>query len=181
MVQILGVLACFSPAGAASTVHFAYHNKGGNQREPYPPVATSTAYPVYYNVDQGTAGDGGIPREPYPPIQVDVTKYGIMPLNYTQGERACILPGCTPWTNGAFPLLECSSSGQITKTVNGGVPQLANLSLHLELIRETLPKWIPDPEWSVSYLRFMLAFKRFLPCRGMPTLTLRVGLPSGMK
>jgi hypothetical protein len=112
----------------------------------------AATYPVYYNVDQGTAGEGGIPREPYPPIQVDVTQFGLMSLNYTQGERACILPGCTPWKNGAFPLLECSSSGKIVKTYNGGVPQLANLSLHLELIRQTLPEWIPDPDWSVRHL-----------------------------
>ena len=107
------------------------------------------AWPVYFNVDQGTAGQGGTPREPFPPILVDITRWGILPLNYTQGERACILPGCEPWTTGAFPLLECSAAnGSVTTKLNGGVPQRANLSGHLAMIRETLPLWIPDPSWS---------------------------------
>ena len=33
------------------------------------------------------------------------------------------------------------------ETVNGGVPQNADLSLHLKKIEEMLPDWIPDPEW----------------------------------
>lgn len=107
----------------------------------------TSSYQVYYNVDQGTAGMGGIPREPYPPLEVDVTVYGIAPLNETQGERACILPGCFPWTSGAFPELQCTD-GHVTSITNGGVPQAANLSLHLNLIREQLPRWIPNSSWS---------------------------------
>lgn len=113
------------------------------------PSLAANDWPVYYNVDQGTAGEGGTPRQPWPPIQVDVTQYRIKPLNYTQAERACILDGCEPWTSGAFPLLECSRvDGRVIGVVNGGVPQRANLSYHLNLIRQTLPKWIPEPTWS---------------------------------
>jgi hyaluronoglucosaminidase len=111
-------------------------------------TATTTTFPVYYNVDQGTAGMGGVPRQPYPPLQVDVTTFGIKPLNYTQGERGCILPSCFPWTSGAFPQLQCSSDGNITSIVNGGVPQAANLTLHLAMIQSQLPLWIPDSDWN---------------------------------
>ena len=81
-------------------------------------------------------------------------------LNETQGERACILPGCVPWTTGAFPLLECDSqTGRVTKMDNGGTPQQGNLSLHLQLIRETLPSWIPDEDWSGNAVTRLAAWK----------------------
>ena len=34
------------------------------------------------------------------------------------------------------------------RIANGGVPQAANLSRHLERLREGIAKWIPDPEWA---------------------------------
>lgn len=42
-----------------------------------------------------------------------------------------------------FPTI--SASGQ---KVNGGVPQNANLSEHLETIARDVVFWIPDPDWS---------------------------------
>ena len=34
------------------------------------------------------------------------------------------------------------------RIANGGVPQAANLSRHLERLRQGIAKWIPDPEWA---------------------------------
>ena len=42
-----------------------------------------------------------------------------------------------------FPTI--SDSGD---KVNGGVPQNANLSEHLETLARDVVHWIPDPDWS---------------------------------
>ena len=58
------------------------------------------------------------------PSTTTLTKWGLRPLNETQGERACILPDCVPWTTGEFPLLECDpETERVTKMTNGGTPQ----------------------------------------------------------
>jgi hypothetical protein len=51
--------------------------------------------------------------------------------------------GC--W-QGDMPVIHQTATE--TRLVNGGVPQAANLSRHLELLKSGIPHWIPDPEWS---------------------------------
>ena len=88
-------------------------------------------YEIYWNVaDQNPRG-------------IDVAAFNIFPANYTQTGDACSNPGCKRWTQGVFPTI--SDSG--TK-VNGGVPQNANLSQHLEALSRDVVHWIPDPDWS---------------------------------
>lgn len=68
----------------------------------------------------------------------DVSEYDIEPGTHTQTGNGCTTPGCKDWTQGVWPTI--SASGEKT---NGGVPQAANLTLHLDTIRATLPLWIP--------------------------------------
>lgn len=87
-------------------------------------------YEIFWNV-----------AESNPPL--NLSQFLIFPANYTQTGSGCSNPGCKPWSQGLFPTI--SASGEI---VNGGVPQNANLSAHLERLSETVVTWIPDPEWS---------------------------------
>ena len=90
-------------------------------------------YEIYWNVaDQNPRG-----------IDVAAFNIHVFPANYTQTGDACSNPGCKRWTQGVFPTI--SDSG--TK-VNGGVPQNANLSQHLEALSRDAVHWIPDPDWS---------------------------------
>jgi hyaluronoglucosaminidase len=91
----------------------------------------NTDFEVYWNVNENVAP------------KVDVTEYGYLPRNYTQVGAGCTTPHCKEWSQGVFPTV--SSSGKI---VNGGVPQNGDLELHLNTIIETLPNWIPDPNWN---------------------------------
>lgn len=101
-------------------------------------LATIGAFPLYWNVDQS--------REP----KVDVTQFSFRPRNSTQVGNVCASdppphsnPGCKHWTQGLFPTIDDDGTA-----LNGGVPQAGNLSAHLANIRETLPLWLPDPDWS---------------------------------
>jgi hyaluronoglucosaminidase len=77
------------------------------------------------------------------PAGIDLSTYYMFPANFTQTGNDCSTPGCSHWTQGVFPTI--SESG---KKVNGGVPQRANLSEHLQRLASDVTHWIPDPEWS---------------------------------
>ena len=89
-------------------------------------------YQIYWNVGES---------DPLPAI--NLSDFLIFPANFTQTGSGCSNPGCKPWSQGFFPTI--SASGEI---VNGGVPQNANLTAHLERLAKTVVDWIPDPDWS---------------------------------
>ena len=91
-------------------------------------------YTVFWNVDEGTQ-----------PI-IDVTKYDILPMNWTQTGRGCSNPNCKSWNEGVWPTINTKTTPYTI--INGGVPQAGNLSLHIEYIKENAPLWIPDPNWN---------------------------------
>ena len=62
-------------------------------------------------------------------------------LHSTQVGGSCCSPGCHGWATGLWPQID---QGQ---WLNGGIPQLANLSAHLESLEEGLDTWMPDPDW----------------------------------
>ena len=66
----------------------------------------------------------------------------VLNLFCQQTGDGCSNPNCNTWTQGLFPTI--STGGVIA---NGGVPQNANLSPHLERLAGTVVKWIPDPNW----------------------------------
>lgn len=88
-------------------------------------------YEIYWNVADAD------------PPGIDLTAYNIFPANYTQTGNSCSTLGCKPWTQGEFPTISDS-----WKIVNGGVPQNANLTDHLETLARDVVHWIPDPNWS---------------------------------
>eukprot|EP00040_Diaphanoeca_grandis_P013058 m.66052 g.66052 ORF g.66052 m.66052 type:complete len:440 (+) comp23635_c0_seq3:116-1435(+) len=97
---------------------------------PRPEYVTSEAYPVFWLVGGNNAsafGPGGV---------LDVEQFGMKPLNYSFCGRI----------GGSWPSLpnEFNNSGAI----NGGVPQAANLSLHLELTARNVEAMMPDPSFS---------------------------------
>ena len=95
-----------------------------------PPSSTSS-FPLYWNVDENAQ-----------PL-IDITKYDILPRNYTQVGGSCSNPGCKSWTQGAFPSIKNDGT-----KINGGVPQAANLTQHLNLFAKGVTDWIPDPNWN---------------------------------
>jgi hypothetical protein len=72
----------------------------------------------------------------------DPTTFLVSANNVSQTGGGCTQPNCTAWSP-PFPQITCG--GQL---LNGGVPQAANLSLHLQYIREHIDEWLPDPAWS---------------------------------
>ena len=87
-------------------------------------------YSVYWNIAETN------------PAGVNLSKFLIFSANYTQTGGGCSNPNCKTWTQGLFPII--SEGGSI---VNGGVPQNANLSAHLDRLAGTVVEWIPDPNW----------------------------------
>ena len=87
-------------------------------------------YKIYWNV-----------AEENPPT-LNLSKFMIFTANYTQTGSGCSNSQCIPWSQGLFPTI--SDTGEI---VNGGVPQNANLSAHLERLEQGVTGWIPDPDW----------------------------------
>jgi hyaluronoglucosaminidase len=71
-------------------------------------------------------------------------QYGIQPCSLTQTGGECDLPNCTGWSQGAFPSLNQDG----TPAVNGGVPQAADLEMHLLLLRRQIASFIPDASYS---------------------------------
>lgn len=49
---------------------------------------------------------------------------------------------------GQFPQLDMSDPSDASKWINGGIPQLGNLTLHLEMVNKTITSTIPDPKFS---------------------------------
>ena len=73
---------------------------------------------------------------------VDVSSFLISPSNLTvtaAGKTSC-LPGAnySLWNQGVWPYI--TGAGEL---IAGGVPQAANLSLHLDTIRATLQYLVP--------------------------------------
>ncbi|KAJ9446105.1 Hyaluronidase-1 [Diplonema papillatum] len=70
-------------------------------------------------------------------------QYGIGQANRTQTGAGCETNNCSSWSQGLFP----SVNGN--QTTNGGIPQRANLTLHLEKLREGAEQFVPDPAWGM--------------------------------
>ena len=71
---------------------------------------------------------------------LDVAPWLIAPSNLTATGRSSCLPGAnySQWQQGVWPYINSAGAA-----VAGGVPQAANLSLHLDTIRATLRFWVP--------------------------------------
>ena len=93
------------------------------------------AFRVYFN--QGGAVPSGVDF-----CTLDVSQWLIAPSTLTVTGRGSCLPGAnySQWQQGVWPYI--SSAGE---AVAGGVPQAANLSLHLDAVRATLRSWVPEP------------------------------------
>ncbi len=76
-------------------------------------------------------------------VDLDVSQWLFVGGNATQCGSSCTQPNCTSWSAGLWPSI--SDDGQ---PVNGGVPQAANLTAHLEVVAAQLPGWLPDPNWA---------------------------------
>jgi hypothetical protein len=91
------------------------------------------AFHVYFN--NGGAGSG------VDFCALDVSQWLIAPSKMTVTGKVSCLPGADygQWQQGVWPYI--NSAGD---AVAGGVPQAANLSLHLDTVRATLRFWVPD-------------------------------------
>ena len=71
---------------------------------------------------------------------LDVAQWLIAPSNLTATGKSSCLPGAnySQWQQGVWPYINSAGAA-----VAGGVPQAANLSLHLDTIRATLRFWVP--------------------------------------
>lgn len=87
-------------------------------------------FSYYWNVGDST------------PKTLNPEKFLVFSANYTQTGDGCSTPNCQSWSQGLFPTISDDGTA-----VNGGVPQAANLSAHLELLEKTVVQWIPDPDW----------------------------------
>ena len=98
-------------------------------RPPRPSYVAAEAYPVFWEVRGPNSSDfsaGG---------SADVTKFGIKDASrsYCGG------------LGGSFPTLPFAENASGAE--NGGVPQAANLSLHLELTQKNIEAKIPDKDF----------------------------------
>ena len=78
---------------------------------------------------------------------VDVTKFGILPSNYTQ-TNIPTLRGSRNWQpsfRSLMPVVALNGSGAL---INGGVPQAGNLTEFVRQLRAQVPLWIPEEQWS---------------------------------
>ena len=107
--------------------------------------SSTSLYPVFWSLvgpnislfDRGQLGD--------------VTRFGILPGDRVHVGNAGHYRPCgwdcrnqpPTWGQGAFPSI--ADDGTMT---NGGVPQAANLSLHLFQLAEQIPIFVADPEYS---------------------------------
>ena len=116
-------------------------------------------FPVVWHVGSGyNSVNGSIPAPGWPASlakgwqcdhpgsffpSVNVTaQFGVRNCTTIQCGPGCTNPpNCEDWQMGLFPKIQDSVP------VNGGVPQAANLSAHIEKLRETVVQWIPNPEW----------------------------------
>ena len=138
--------------------------------EPPAPDPPLPMYPVYWNVN----GWSGNVAEGSPQLPVAISRFGFIDPNRTETGGGCSVAGCS----GCNHSLDCEPypcpkkywrgcwQGDMPEIhpdgtlKNGGVPQAANLSRHLDLLRRGMPKWIPDPNWSGNA---MLDFESWVP------------------
>lgn len=113
---------------------------GAKVGPPPPPRPLQEPYPVFWSVTDSS---------PHHSMKsVDVAQYGIKPHNWTvcgglSGGWPTLgggkVPGSDPNHNASY---------YMQPIVNGGVPQAANLSLHLEELAKDVKARIPDPTWA---------------------------------
>ena len=122
------------------------------------PPQLGSLYPVYWNVN----GWAGYVPEGSPQLPVRLSAFGFQAANLTATGGGCTMAGCS----GCNHSLDCEPypcpkkywrgcwQGDMPQIhpdgtlVNGGVPQAGNLSRHLQLLREGVPRWLPDPDWA---------------------------------
>lgn len=112
----------------------------------------------------------------------DPVEFDFVPCSQTAtGTCPCQLKGCKCWTQGAFPVLleekeylrdyyyqydedppiwTSNETGKQYRVLNGGVPQYANLTLHLELIKQTIDDFIPPLDYNGN---LVLDFENWTP------------------
>ena len=136
--------------------------------------ARTSLYPVYWNVN----GWNGYTPEGSAKLPVAISTFGFMPQNLTTTGGGCTIAGCRScnhsydcephpcpkeyWRGcwqGDMPYIHNDGTVQ-----NGGVPQAANLSRHLSLLRQGISMWIPDPDWPGNA---MLDFESWNPVYAM--------------
>jgi hyaluronoglucosaminidase len=98
-------------------------------------VADQGCTPSPFRIFWDNYGPGGF-------VNLSVSEWFIEPGTSTQTGGSCKSVNCTPWSGGLWPTLTSDSA-----PVNGGVPQAANLTAHLDEIRRTIDGWIPDAAW----------------------------------
>lgn len=89
-------------------------------------------YPVYWTVGGANTSAFALNGS------VNVAQYGIKPNNWSH----------CGGLGGAWPTLGVNAVGALVPTTNGGVPQAANLTLHLDQVRTNVAASIPDPDWA---------------------------------
>jgi len=122
------------------------------------PPQLGSLYPVYWNVN----GWAGYVPDGSPQLPVRLSAFGFQAANLTATGGGCTMAGCS----GCNHSLDCEPypcpkkywrgcwQGDMPQIhpdgtlVNGGVPQAGNLSRHLQLLREGVPRWLPDPDWA---------------------------------
>ena len=80
---------------------------------------------------------------------VSLSALGILPSNWTDTGMDCCTPGCRRF-NDDLPYVDPTAWEKHRKIVpkNGGVPQLVDMSAHLQKVRAGVAGWIPDPAWT---------------------------------
>ena len=128
-------------------------------------TAAPPRFPVVWHVGSGyNSVNGSIPAPGWPPASlaaagwqcdhpgaffpsVNVTaQFGVGNCTAIQCGPACTNPpNCANWHMGLFPEIKNFVP------IDGGVPQAANLSAHLEKLRETVVQWVPDPSDTAAF------------------------------
>jgi len=96
---------------------------------PRPEYVSSEAYPVFWHVVGRNATDFG------PNGTLNVEQFGMKGLNYS----------FCGGIGGKWPMLPDGVNGSV---INGGVPQAANLSLHLELTQQHVEAQMSDVDYA---------------------------------
>jgi hypothetical protein len=116
---------------------------------PDSPCDAPGAYPVFWNKGgcfvPNNEKCNATTRDKTP---VDVTKFGILPYNWTQTNIRTLEGSMMPTAfQNLMPLVKVNASTGVLQLINGGVPQNGNLSKLVAELRVVVPLWIP-----VSYL-----------------------------
>ena len=119
--------------------------------------AQAASFEAFWNVGGGwgeqpgaVGGEGTCPPRDYglEKFNTSLAALGILPQNYTNvGENCCLL-GCHAW-NDNLPYIDPAAwkAGMIVP-VNGGIPQLVNMTEHLASVRAGVARSIPSASWS---------------------------------